>query len=115
MVIAGGRVVTLSSGGGREQTVAMLGQLAELSPSAKPDLVEAVKQIVRVAGRPRDLVVLSTRTASDAFEQEGADQLATYLAGGLKWRWFSTADASIDQIASSETSTETSLASQNPT
>ncbi len=115
MVIAGGRVVTLSSGGGREQTVAMLGQLAELSPGAKPDLVEAVKQIVHVAGRPRDLVVLSTRTASDAFEQEGADQLATYLAGGLKWRWFSTADASIDQIASSETSTDASLASQNPT
>jgi uncharacterized protein (DUF58 family) len=114
MVIAGSRVVTLSSGGGREQTVAMLGQLAELSPSAKPDLVEAVKQIVRVAGRPRDLVVLSTRTATDAFGQEGADQLANYLGSGLSWRWFSTADASIDHIASADASINIAVTSPSP-
>ena len=99
MVIAGNRVVTLSSGGGREQTVAMLSQLAEVVPSAKPDLAEAVKQLVRVAGRPRDLVVLSTRTAAEAFAQVGADELATYLGSGLKWHWLSTSDASIEHIA----------------
>lgn len=114
MVIAGSRVVTLSSGGGREQTVAMLSQLAEVVPSVKPDLVEAVKQIVRVAGRPRDLVVLSTRTAADAFEQEGAEQLANYLGSGLTWRWFSTADASIDQIATAETPASATAVLQNP-
>ncbi len=103
MVIAGSRVVTLSSGGGREQTVAMLSQLAEVVSSAKPDLVEAVKQLVRVAGRPRDLVVLSTRLAADAFAQDGDDQLANYLGSGLTWSWFSTSDASIDHIAATET------------
>lgn len=105
MVIAGNRVVTLSSGGGREQTVAMLGQLAEAVPSMKPDLAEAVKQLIRVAGRPRDLVVLSTRSPVDAFAQEGAEQLANYLGSGLTWRWFSTSDASIDHLAADDRST----------
>jgi len=102
MVIAASRAVTLSSGGGREQTIAMLSQLAEVVPSAKPDLADAVKQIVRVAGRPRDLVVLSTRTAAEAFAQEGAEQLAAYLGSGLTWRWFSTSDATINHIAASD-------------
>lgn len=114
MVIAGNRVVTLSSGGGREQTVAMLSQLSEVVPSAAPDLAEAAKQMVCVAGRPRDIVVLSTRTAIDTFTQQGADQLATYLGNGLTWRWFSTADASIDQIAAAETAVNIAEQLQNP-
>jgi uncharacterized protein (DUF58 family) len=104
MVIAGSRVVTLTSGGGREQTVAMLSQLAEVVPSTKPDLAEAVKQIVRITGRPRDLVVLSPRTAAEAFAQNDAEQLAAYLGSGLTWRWFSTSDESIKQIAAADSS-----------
>jgi len=102
MVIAGNQTVTLSSGGGREQTVAMLIRLAELVPSSKPDLSEAAKQMVRVTGRPRDLVVLSTRGATEALAQDGADQLAALLGGGLMCRWFSTHDGTIDQIAAIE-------------
>ncbi len=99
MVIAGNQTVTLSSGGGREQTLAMLIRLAELVPSSRPDLSEATKQMIRVTGRPRDLVVLSTRGATDALAQDGADQLAALLGGGLMCRWFSTHDGTIDQIA----------------
>lgn len=99
MVIAGTRTVTLSSGGGREQTVAMLTQLAELTASAKPNLSEAAMQMIRVTGRPRDLIVLSTRGATEALSQDGSDQLAALFGGGLVWRWFSTHDGTIDQIA----------------
>lgn len=105
LVIAGHRTVTLSSGGGREQTVAMLTQLAELIPSSKPDFSEAAKQMIRVTGRPRDLVILSTRGATEALTQDGADQLAALFAGGLVWRWFSAHDGTIDQLAVSENAT----------
>lgn len=62
LVLAGERAIALASGGGRDQTVAMLCQLAELEGCAEPDLAESLRQIYRIAGRPRDLVVLSPRT-----------------------------------------------------
>lgn len=99
LVIASNRSTAISSSGGRDQTVTMLSQLAEVLPSANPDFTAAVVQLVKVVGRPRDLVVLSTRTSSEAFAQEGADQLVTYLGNASRWRWFSTSDASVYQIA----------------
>jgi uncharacterized protein (DUF58 family) len=104
LVIASNRPTAINSGGGRDQTVTMLSHLAEVLPSSNPNFAGAVDQMVKVVGRPRDLIVLSTRTATDAFAQEGADQLNVYLGNATNWRWFSTADASINQIAeSSET------------
>lgn len=104
LVIATNQPITLISGGGREQTVAMLTQLAGAVGCPQPELAEAVKQMVRVAGRPRDLVVLSTRTAAAAMGQPDSDYLSDFLGSGQSWRWFSTADASIDQIAAADDS-----------
>jgi len=99
LVLAGKQAIALSSGGGREQTIAMLSQLAELTASPTPELGDAVRQMFRMAGRPRDLVVLSTRRPEDAVSQTSSRRVSEMFGGGLVGRWFSTADGSIDQLA----------------
>jgi uncharacterized protein (DUF58 family) len=99
LVLAGKQAIALSSGGGREQTLAMLSQLAEMSGSPTPELGDAIRQMFRIAGRPRDLVVLSTRRPEDAAAQTSSGRVSEMFGSGLVWRWFSTADSSIDQIA----------------
>jgi hypothetical protein len=127
LVLAGERAVALASGGGRDQTVAMLCQLAELEGCAEPDLAESLRQIYRIAGRPRDLVVLSPRTFDQVLgdrvpgEREttvgrgqpsdldlaggGAEkqaELRSMMGGGSAWRWFSVADRSLELLAAAD-------------
>jgi len=126
LVLAGERSLALASGGGRDQTIAMLRQLAELEGCAEPDLAESLRQIYRVAGRPRDLVVLSPRTFAqvagtgelgDRERSVGHDQpkvlrsdgggdkraeLRSMMGGGSAWRWFSVADRSLDLLAAAD-------------
>ncbi len=93
LVLAGQQITALTSGGGREQTIAMMRHLAELVGSPKPDLCAAVRQMIRTSGRPQDLLILSPRRVID-----DAQELVSLIARRSAMRWCSVADGSIAQL-----------------
>ncbi len=93
LTLAGRQIVALPSGGTREQTVAMLRHLSELQGSAAPDLAAAIKQMIQVGGRPRDLLILSPRTAVDQITE-----MRQLLSNQTGLKWCSVADGSIHQL-----------------
>lgn len=93
LAIAGERAIALTSGGGREHTVAMLQHLTELAGSPQPDVVGAVRQMIRTSGRPRDLVILSPRPVL-----ENLQELVDLIGKRSSLQWRSVADGSLQRI-----------------
>lgn len=93
LAIAGERAIALTSGGGREHTLAMLRHLTELAGSPQPDVIGAIRQMIRTSGRPRDLVVLSPRPVL-----ENMQELVDLIGKRSSLQWRSVADGSLQRI-----------------
>lgn len=93
LVVAGRQTRSQASGGGREQTIAMLRQLTELSGTDAPDLAEAIRQVLRIGGKPRDLIVLSPRPSAAA-----PNDLFRPFSTSTTCRWLSAADGTLGQL-----------------
>lgn len=109
LVLAGKQISSLTSGGGREQTIAMLRHLSELSGTGQPDLIEAVRQMIRTAGRPQDLLILSPRAVTDETRE-----LVNLIGSRSLWRWCGVADGSLNPLLERSPGEGPAVESQDP-
>lgn len=93
LAVAGVHNAVVASGGTRDQLTAMLKLLADVEPSAEPDLMDAIDKVFRSIGRPQDLVVVSPRTIPALGEK-----MIAMLSGRCSMRWYAVADGSIDVL-----------------
>ncbi len=93
LAVAGRKNAVIANGGSREQLNLMMRVLAELQPSETPDFQGAVELLFRTAGRPQDLVILSTRPVPAA-----AERLLLSLGERFSFRWCSVTDGTIDRL-----------------
>ncbi len=98
LVVVGSKIQTAAVGEGcRSARPEALRMLAELVPATAPDLTSGLEQWGRQTGHRRDLVVLSTRTAEQAFLALPELRQSPWL-GNTGPAWFSTADSSLGQL-----------------